>query len=142
MFHSNIDEFEQKLTVLSDVLRTDDGLGEQIAQAHGEMLADRCSRQVGPNGEQWRENEPAYAASKGFLPVGVLTGATLAPDALKGEAAIGEKSVTILYGGGPEEVAKLNYLAASGRVVWGLDDEMRARFRDIVTEFARGKLRR
>jgi hypothetical protein len=140
---SNIDKFCKKLEYLSDVVRTDEGLGEEIARVIGDRNVERAALEIAPDGTHWADNDPAYAERKGGLPVGVLTGDMLSDDNMRGRVTIGDRSVSVAYGGSEFARAKLGWFAAGGRVAWGMDAAMvegiRAALRDHVRSRLRGR---
>jgi hypothetical protein len=138
---SNIESFCEKLGYLSDVVRTDSGLGEEIAKVIGDRNVERAALEMAPDGTHWAANEPAYSARKGGLPVGILTGDMLSDDNMRGRVTIGERSVSVAYGGSEFARAKLGWFAAGGRVAWGMDEAMVEGFRTALRDHVRSRMR-
>ena len=77
---------------------TKDGFGEDVLDLMAEDIQDRCRNQLAPDGTTWPDNEPRYAARKGGLPVGELTGEMLDINQIKGQRTIEPQTVEMEYG--------------------------------------------
>lgn len=137
---TNIEDFCKRLEFLSDIIRCDQGLGDDIERVFGDRMVARTREEMGPDGSYWPENEPAYSARKGGLPVGILTGDMLAEQNVRGNVTSGDKFVHMSYAGSDFAKAKLGWFGATGRVVWGLDDAMREGFREAVRDHMRARI--
>jgi hypothetical protein len=115
------------------------GRGEPIARAMQDHMLDRARRQVNPDGSPWARNAESTVRRKGRDDPGYDTGAMLDESNFRAEPTITMNTITCRYGGGPEDVAKLNYFQGDNRygiqrVVWGFDDAMKSRVGEMLRE--------
>lgn len=121
-------------------------LGAEVLDIAAVGIAERSLKeQVAPDQSPWADNEPRYAARKGGLPVGVLTGDMLSLVQLEGERDISPRKATARYGVTQEARDKAEWFTTgrdglnAERPFYDLDPEiesaMFARVDEAVGEF-------
>lgn len=139
---SNIEQFVSSIRkVMDDISLDHPEVLDKLENTYTDVLTDRAANQVGPGGERWADNQPAYAARKGNLPVGVLSGEMLAPANLKVNAAYIGNRLYLYHGGSPEAQRHLTWFEQGGRILWGLDEDARQRFRTVISNHIHNNLR-
>jgi hypothetical protein len=102
---SNLDVVAADLRTLVDSLGLESPgesaatLADDLFDLQAQRIRDRSLAQRAPDGTTWADNEPRYAARKGYKPVGVgLTGEMLSLEQLRGDRRLGDESATMQYG--------------------------------------------
>jgi hypothetical protein len=140
---SNINQFVSGIRKVMDDVRIDHPqVLDDLADAYSDVLSERGAGQVGPGGMNWPENAPEYAQRKGNLPVGVgFTGEMLAPANLKITASFIGSRLYLYHGGSPAAQQHLTWFQKGGRILWGLDEDTRQRFRAVISKHIHESLR-
>jgi hypothetical protein len=139
---SNIEQFVSGLHKIMDDIRLDHPqILDEIANVYTDVLTERAANQVGPGGVRWDENDPDYARRKGNLPVGILSGEMLAPANLKVTASFTGGRLYLRHGGSPAAQQHLTWFQQGGRILWGLDEDTRQRFRVVISNHIHNNLR-
>jgi len=135
-FTDNIDDLVSRIQARADRLgdAEDDNLVADVQTIVGEGQLARAGREIDPSFSQWQPNQPQYAARKGFLPVGVLTGEMLSRENMMGTVQAQGPQITIRYAGSPSARLKVEAFQRGGRLMWGLDDHIRAELKERLRE--------
>jgi hypothetical protein len=130
-YSDNLDEIEDRIMGLADSVDfTKSDLANDIQDIIAEGQTGRHRREVDPSGARWAENAPSTLARKGPLPVGVgITGRMLQEGAVRGDMENDKESFRVKYAGDDFDRAKLGWFEESGRIAWGLDENIKAAVR-------------
>lgn len=142
-YRSNIDRFTARIRGLTEAFRIDSQeVMDELGNAYVDVLKDRADNQSGPFGVRWEDNDPRYAARKGNLPVGVLSGVMLDPANLKVDATFANYRLYMRYAGSEEARQHLRWFEQGGRKLWGLDDQTQAAFHEVIRKHIHNTLRK
>lgn len=131
--YSNIEQLVARIAGLAEAARLDGPVVmTEIGEAYEDILKERADNQSGPFGVRWSDNDPGYAARKGNLPVGVLSGTMLDERNLRVDVSYANHRLYMRYDGSEEARQHLQWFQEGGRQLWGLDDRTRERFREII----------
>jgi hypothetical protein len=139
---SNIEQFVSGIRKIMDDVRLDNPqVLQEISDIYSDVLMERAANQVGPYGDRWADNQPDYAARKGYLPVGVLSGEMIAPANLKVTASFNGGRLYLHHAGTLEAQQHMTWFQRSGRILWGLDADTREKFRAVIANHIHKNLR-
>lgn len=120
----NFPEVEAAIRAFVAAVRLDNGnFGTDLLDVITDDIEENAGRQQAPDGMLWKRNDPRYAASKGFRPVGVKSGLMLARPELIGERKVMPDRAEITYGVSEEARSHASGFEAGGRPLWDISED-------------------
>lgn len=117
------DEVIRALKELPKALDLDrDRLGTDLLDIVSDGIEFRAANQSGPGNVPWKANDPHYAASKGYRPVGVNTGLMLNHHEVQGERRIMPDRAIMTYGVDQDAREHAAGFTGGGRPFYEIDD--------------------